>query len=458
MKCVKWLACVILLLVVVYFAAVVLPCLRHKDVSAQYAAAYTEQDFCGTDEQAIRVLSVEDGTDALLLRFQLIEQAQSSIIYSTMDFRADESGTDVIACLLQAARRGVSVSLLVDGFGSYPSLQSTPLRTLAAEPNVSVRIYNRLSPLHPTKLMMRLHDKYLLVDESTYLLGGRNTNDLFLGEAESRKNLDKELLVFDDREDGSAEQLLTYFETIWSLPETTQYTPGSKQTDAESLLTRYESLRAAHPAAFEPADLRTAALPAANVTLLSNPPEAESRSPELWYSLVQLMRSGDAVLIQTPYLIADSRMLSDLADICSGADVTIVTNAVETGANAFGCADYLNRKDELLALGATLCESQSEQSNHSKCILIDDNLSIVGSFNLDMRSCYLDTELMLVVDSEALNQSLRQTAQTAIDASRIVTAEGETVGDAFPDLPLPWSKKLLYGVLRVIIPPFRYLL
>lgn len=44
---------------------------------------------------------------------------------------------------------------------------------------------------------------------------------------------------------------------------------------------------------------------------------------------------------------------------------------------------------------------------HTKSILIDDRLNLIGSFNWDMRSAYLDTELMLLVDCPALNAALR---------------------------------------------------
>ena len=43
---------------------------------------------------------------------------------------------------------------------------------------------------------------------------------------------------------------------------------------------------------------------------------------------------------------------------------------------------------------------------HTKSVLIDDNLSLIGSFNFDPRSAYLDTELMLAVYSEGLNAQL----------------------------------------------------
>lgn len=39
-------------------------------------------------------------------------------------------------------------------------------------------------------------------------------------------------------------------------------------------------------------------------------------------------------------------------------------------------------------------------------VLIDDNISIIGSFNADMRSAYLDTELMLCIESTEINKEL----------------------------------------------------
>ena len=50
----------------------------------------------------------------------------------------------------------------------------------------------------------------------------------------------------------------------------------------------------------------------------------------------------------------------------------------------------------------------NEAAVHTKTIVVDDRMSIVGSYNWDMRSTYLDTELMLMIDSEKLNQHLRE--------------------------------------------------
>ena len=54
-------------------------------------------------------------------------------------------------------------------------------------------------------------------------------------------------------------------------------------------------------------------------------------------------------------------------------------------------------------------ELMNDYPVHTKAVLINDRLSVVGSYNLDMRSTYLDTELMLVIDSEKLNQQIHET-------------------------------------------------
>lgn len=133
-------------------------------------------------------------------------------------------------------------------------------------------------------------------------------------------------------------------------------------------------------------------------------------------------------------------------------------NDVTSGANPFGCVDYLNRKEDLLATGVTLGEYLGEQSLHTKNVLIDDRLCLVGSFNFDMRSAYLDTELMLVIDSPELNAQLRQSAQDTLDRCRLVSQEGEVLGENYVPQALTGGKKALYGLLRQLVKPFRCLL
>ena len=135
-----------------------------------------------------------------------------------------------------------------------------------------------------------------------------------------------------------------------------------------------------------------------------------------------------------------------------------MTNAPETGANPFGCADFLNQKNRLLSLGTETIEWLGGQSLHTKTVLIDDNLSVIGSFNLDMHSAYLDTELMVVVDCPQLNAEIRQGFDAMAAQSRISTSEGERLGEQCPDVRMSLGKRLLYSLLRILLWPVRHLL
>lgn len=132
---------------------------------------------------------------------------------------------------------------------------------------------------------------------------------------------------------------------------------------------------------------------------------------------------------------------------------------IESGANPFGCIDYVNEKEELLETGAEMYECIADHSLHTKTILVDDRLSAVGSYNYDMRSTYLDTEMMLVIDSPELNRELREQAGELMDQSRHVRPDGTVVrGEDYPDRELSAGKRFFYQILRILIMPFRHLL
>ncbi len=83
----------------------------------------------------------------------------------------------------------------------------------------------------------------------------------------------------------------------------------------------------------------------------------------------------------------------------------------------------------------------------------------MGSCNMDMRSIYLDTEMMLVIESGELNRQLREQAEELKKQSRHVYPDGRAEdGENYTPLKQGIGKKILYGVLRVLVIPFRHLL
>ncbi len=437
--------------------AILVP-LPQKEATGELWSQYEER--LRTEAAPERVKSIESAEDALLYRLRLIENAKEEIVFSTFDLRADGSGQDIMAALYGAAQRGVRVRVIVDGLNGFLHLQNSGvLRALAAEENVEVRFYDPINLLRPWKLNYRLHDKYLIADGEKYILGGRNTNDLFLGSYQEEQNIDRDLLVVSDGGEGtSVSQLLSYFESVWSQPENRTITgKASSQTDA--LRERDAFLRSGFPEAFAAVDWEAETTAVARVSLFSGSPRAEDKAPELWDALVRLMAQGDDVLLQTPYIICNHKMYDDLEQLAASRQVRVLTNAVENGANPSGCSDYLREKQNILSRGLDVYEVVCGQSLHTKTILIGNDLSVVGSFNADMRSAYLDTELMLVIESEEVNAALRQESVQYIDQSRLALHDGGTeYGARFEEMTLPWAKRALYGVLSVVSRPVRHLL
>ena len=403
-----------------------LPNRAHRPVNEAYRQSLSAAQYTSDTSAQAAVRYVDDNVEAMELRLAMIEAAREEIILSTFDFNADVAGKQLLAALLHAAERGVEVRVIVDGLSGWLDLNGSGwFQALANCANAAIKIYNPLNPLLPWQAMCRLHDKYLIVDREIYLLGGRNSTDLFLGDqAGAAENLDSEVYVAGG---DSVTELTGYFERVWALPESQDYLGAGRERGARrqpELEALYETLPERYPAAFAPDYLeKLETVPAGQITLLSNPIEAENKAPELWEAMVALMEQGEDVVIHTPYVILSREMEQDLTRVGERTQsLALILNDVSSGANPWGCVDYLNEKEHILATGATVGEYLGEHSMHTKNVLIDDRLCLVGSFNFDMRSAYLDTELMLVIDSPALNAQLRQKAAEELEYCRVVSA------------------------------------
>ncbi len=213
---------IVLTLLAAYACAIILPYARQPAVTADTAGQFSSVSFYGEEDSGERAHVISDNGEALAERIRLISQAKEEIILSTFDFDADNSGKALLAALLDASRRGVRVSLLVDGISYATGIMGNAwFQALMAQENVEFKIYNPLNPLKPWNFMGRLHDKYLIADRTAYILGGRNCYDFFLGSHDGYKNYDWDVLVWceDGADFPSMEQLHTYFDSVWELED-----------------------------------------------------------------------------------------------------------------------------------------------------------------------------------------------------------------------------------------------
>lgn len=464
----------VLLIVLAYvLVCCLIPPMFHKSVAgAKEEITLQEQESSATEDASLatspqeRILCIDDNTKALEWRLSVIEEAEEELILSTFDFRDDNSGHDMIAALYHAAERGVRIRILVDGFNVPIRMgNSRYFNALASHPNVEVKSYNPIRITKLWKVNYRLHDKYLIADDTVYILGGRNTNDLFLGNYAEHYNIDRDILVYDTAmsSDNTLHEVKDYFEEIWALDinKTWRTKDHSRyEQEGEELEEHYQSLKTSYPNAFAEVDWEEETMTVDHISLITNPIKAESKSPTLFALLCDYMAEGEDVLIQTPYIVCGNDMYDSLTQLTqSGVQLSLVTNAVQVpNDNPWGLLDYENQKSNILKTGMEVYECMNEQLIHTKAVLIDDDICILGSYNLDMRSTYLDTEMMLVIESEELNAYLRDLIAESQDKSIHVLPDGtETLGPDYESVTLPIWKRIYYTAIRIIIIPFRSL-
>lgn len=431
---------------------------RQPDISREYQAGFHAKDCYSDTVSNDRACIIEDNTEALRLRLGMIGQAKERVILSTFEFRADESGKDILAALFDAAKRGVDIKILADGAAAILQMDGNEyFSALAAMENVEIKIYNRINLFMPWKSMGRLHDKYVIVDRKLYILGGRNTYDYFLGD-NGYKNYDRDVLVYCTKpndEESSMRQLETYFLSVWKSDVCTDLKTGNakKAADAQKELEeRYAQIKKKYTIAKEE-DYEKMTYEANKITLLSNPVHVYSKEPTLFYSLTEIMKAskGD-ISIHTPYIICNDWMYEALEAVCAkNPHTSLMTNSAANNGNPFGASDYLLHKDRLADTGLTIYEYEGGVSYHGKSISIGDRLSAVGSFNMDMRSVYLDTELMLVIDSKAVNKQLRENMRIYESASaKLLDKENYEIPKTVKRQKMSDAKKRRLGILKFL--------
>ena len=303
---------ILLLFLLIYIA---LLAIQHKNVSVSYQKKFAKQSFYSDTAGTERVAYINDNTDALLYRLHMLDEAKDEIILSTFDFNADKSGQDMMASLLHAADRGVSV-----------------------------RIYNPINLLKPWNLQARMHDKYVIVDQKMYLLGGRNTTNLFLGDYSRSKNIDRELFVYETAENDSSSirQLTDYFESVWALSDSKEYTCKKMTKKIQSckakLENRYTSLKEKYPDAYSTWDYEALTLQTNKVSLLSNPIKSENKEPWMWYSLHQLMMQGECQVLADLMTIRERKGSFKGLKLCFVGDGNNMANSLIVGGIKAGMA------------------------------------------------------------------------------------------------------------------------
>lgn len=477
MSVMKWIVRILLVFLLYVIAGALLPFAFPKKVSQDYSSKVDPSAFYGTGTGVDRAAIVETNKEALDVRIQMIQEAKERIILTTFDIRPGDSCNDVFAALLAAADRGVKVQVMVDGLYGTVHMSGDPLFYAAgSHPNFEIKFYNVPNLLMPWTANGRMHDKYVIVDDKLLLAGGRNTFDYFLGENQtSNPSYDREVLIYNTAYEDAANresvlfEVKDYFDALWE-EDACQYVfdsvPGrlkaKTESSAEWLRSHYQEMADQQRELFvESFDYEAVTMETHKISFIHNPTHIMAKEPYVWYELEQLMKQAKSgVYIQTPYAVFSKDMYQGMKDIDRAVgQFSMQVNSVAVGDNFMASSDYVHNRGKILDTGVDLYEFQGDHSSHGKSILVDDDIAVIGSFNLDMRSVYIDTEVMFVIHSEEINRDLNgKIAAMHVQALKVGQDGNYEENPDVPAVQLPGPKKFLFGITSWVFQLFRYLI
>ena len=386
------------------------------------------------------------GPEALMMRIALMETSQRSIDMQYFSTSDDTTGKLLLEAVSRAADRGVRVRMLLDDW-NLDAFEAGAV-SLNEHPNIEIRAFNPYSTRDESffahfgnvfsdinQFTRRMHNKAIIFDNQIAIMGGRNLGDEYF---EASKDMDfRDIDVFTSG--PITRRISKNFDAYWNSDESFPLSSlNLPPPDAQTIL----KLRGDRQGYWQMMvkskigkQLNKMPLPHevkhGNVPLLWADAELESDSPDKidLPSKTAISAPGirlDALIsnaqhefiVFTPYFVPLDRGVDALnALVARGIAVRIVTNSLSSTDMVPAQAAYSNYREALVKGGVELYEIKSTQPQHSiksmfkpssqnglhsKIYMIDRQVLVVGSFNLDPRSVQINTEQVLVIHSPHL--------------------------------------------------------
>ena len=333
--------------------------------------AFRDEDPFTVNAQGTALTFYPAGRDRLRALLDLIGGARASLRLCFYIFVEDDIGTMVRDALVAAARRGVDTRLIVDGFGASADENSA----FFAEFRAAGGHYHVFTPRFGRRYLIRNHQKMAIADSERAIIGGFNVEQDYFRPPENNGWRDLGIAL-----DGPAVGELVRWYTALE---------GWLADRRQQLLAIRRQVRG-----WVPGD--------GPVRLLIGGPTEGLSS---WARQVgQDLRSGRRLDMVMAYFSPSAGLLRRIARIGKIGEARLVLagksdNAATIGATRSLYTYLLKRKVRIWEF--------SPCKLHTKLIVIDD-VTYIGSANFDMRSLFLNLELMIRIEDQALAQRMRE--------------------------------------------------
>jgi cardiolipin synthase A/B len=335
------------------------------------------------------VTLLPDGAAAFAAIRRAVEEARRHIHVEEYIFRNDRLGGELLRLLIEKARAGVQVRLLVDAIGTTgPRRLFRELERAGGRGAVSMPIspFARLfAPNH------RNHRKIIVCDGRVGFLGGMNVGDEYFGLGfRSRYWADLHLRI----EGPAVLDLQEVFVRDWDF--------AMDETPDEA---------DAFPEIGRSGD-------ALVQIVASGPDEPVNSVREVIFTA--LARARRRILVSSPYLVPDAGLRDALRNAAlRGVEVVLLTQGrPPENWLTHHCSRFY--WDRWLALGMRIFEYQ-RGILHSKAVVVDDDWATIGSANVDNRSLQLNFEVQALLDQPETVGPVCEHFASVLACSREVT-------------------------------------
>lgn len=372
------------------------------------ACADTDDIRLSLQDNHLRLIA--DGRALRDTLIALIGDARHSLKLYYYIFASDGSGTLVRDALIAARDRGVAVTLMVDGFGSSRTPDSffAPLVEAGAH-------FARFGTSRTTRYLIRNHQKMTIADDRRLMIGGFNVEDGYFGIPAEDCWRDVGLLIEGDQ----VEAMTRWYGQLWRWTATRRH----------RFRTLRHMVRQWHHDAADPFRW-----------LIGGP----TRRLSPWAQVVKhdLEQAGRVDMIAA-YFSPGRGMLKRIARAARRKGARLILPAKSDNGATVAAARLLY--GPLLKRGVEIFEYQPCKL-HMKLIVIDDAV-YVGSANFDMRSLFINLEVMLRIEDAGLAAQVRDFIGQEAGASRAIELEAYRAGRSGLTLLKQWISYLLVGVL-----------
>jgi cardiolipin synthase len=336
------------------------------------------------EAQGHRLKFYPDGRDRRRALLDLIASARERLDMAFYIFAPDESGRLVRDALTQAARRGVTVTLILDGFGA--TADETFFEPLIAAGGR----YRSFIAAFSLRFLIRNHQKIVIVDGTRAMLGGFNVEDSYFASPQENGWNDLAFTI----EGEIVQKVVRWFGQLddWAAR------PNAQFADIRRKLRHWDGGEAP-------------------VQLLIGGP---TRGLSSWARCVgRDLVEGERLDMIMAYFSPPRRLLRRICRIGRKGKTRLVLAGKSDNGATIGASRSLYAR--LLEAGAQLWEFDACKL-HTKLIVLDDAVYL-GSANFDIRSLYINLEIVLRIEDAAFADTMRGFVAQHLPGSVAITPE-----------------------------------